>query len=69
MGRKGVSKRKPKKTKSKEYAASIASGSISVAIRAADDQHIKSFEKIKNDPVKKGSEKNTSDRKKNSRKG
>jgi hypothetical protein len=69
MGRKGVSKRKPSQSKSKTSTGSPAGNNASSLIRAAEDKHIKSFDPGNTEVVKKGSEKQSSDWNKSSKKG
>lgn len=44
MGRKGVSKRKPKQTTPTPLSSNNASGSVSSVMQAAESQPVKSFE-------------------------
>jgi hypothetical protein len=69
MGRKGNSKRKPKQQKSKNGSGASVNGAVSSVVQTADDKHIKSFEPLGSESVKKGSGKSSSDWNKNSKKG
>ncbi len=68
MGRKGVSKRKPSKTKSKPFAGRIAGGSVSSVMQAAESQPAKSMDTGKVSPSTKGSEKPSTNWKKTPKK-
>lgn len=57
MGRKGVSKRKPSKTKSKPFVGGPTSSSVSSVVQAAESQPAKSMDSSKISPSTKGSEK------------
>jgi hypothetical protein len=69
MGRKGVSKRKPSQTKTKPLSTKNASGRLSSVVQAAESQPVKSFDTGKAVPSTKGGGKNSSDSKKNTKKG
>lgn len=69
MGRKGVSKRKPGKTKSKPFVGGAASGSVSSSVQAAESQPIRAIEPDKAAPATKGGGKPFSDGKKGAKKG
>lgn len=69
MGRKGVSKRKSGKTKSKPFAGGTASGSVSSVVQAAESQPAKSMDAGKVSPATKGSEKPSTNWKKGTKKG
>lgn len=69
MGRKGVSKRKPSKTKSKPFAGGTASDSASSAAQPMENQPAKSMDAGKASASTKGGDKISANLKKAPKKG
>ncbi len=63
MGRKGVSKRKSSKTKSKPLAGGTTSDNVSSVVQAAENQPAKSKDSSKVSLTTKGSEKSSTKKK------
>jgi hypothetical protein len=68
VGRKGVSKRKQGKVKSKTVAGGVSSGSVSSLVQTADSQSGRSMDVGKNSTSTQGSGKNSENRMKPSKK-
>ncbi len=69
MGHKGVSKRKPSKTKTKPLSRDGAGDSVSSVVQAAKSPPVKALDTSKAVSFPRGSIKTSSDRIKNTRKG
>jgi len=69
MGRKGVSKRKESKTKSKPVSVDKAAGAVSSVVKAAESQPVKSLNTDKVVSSTKAGVKTASDTKKKAKKG
>ncbi|HMD89122.1 MAG TPA: hypothetical protein VKF38_08165 [Anaerolineaceae bacterium] len=69
MGRKGVSKRKESKTKSKPLSVEKAGGAVSLEVKAAESQPVKALDTDKVVSSSKSGGKPASDSKKKAKKG
>lgn len=69
MGRKGVSKRKPKQTRSKSSSTNDVNGNESAVIRVAESQPVKTPDSGKVGTRNKSDGEPSSDRKKKQKKG
>jgi hypothetical protein len=69
MGRKGVSKRKTRQTKTNSVTSNTGSGSVSSLMQATESQPVKSNESGNTVPSTKGGGRTSSDRKQKGRKG